>query len=36
VSHRLIAAMLAHPRRFYFNVHNATYPAGAIQGVLHR
>jgi hypothetical protein len=36
VRHRLIAKMLAHPRRFYFNVHNPAYPAGAIQGVLHR
>ncbi|MGN6575191.1 MAG: CHRD domain-containing protein [Nocardioides sp.] len=33
---RLIGKILDHPRRFYFNVHNATYPAGAIQGVLHR
>ncbi|MDX6358719.1 MAG: hypothetical protein QOH37_1773 [Nocardioidaceae bacterium] len=36
VSHRLIGRILAHPRRYYFNVHNATYPAGAIQGTLHR
>ena len=36
VRHRLIRTILAHPRRFYFNVHNPTYPAGAIQGVLHR
>jgi hypothetical protein len=36
VRHRLIAKILDHPRRYYFNVHNATYPAGAIQGVLHR
>ncbi len=36
VRHRLIRKILAHPRRFYFNVHNPTYPAGAIQGVLHR
>jgi hypothetical protein len=33
---RLIGKVLDHPRRFYFNVHNPTYPAGAIQGVLHR
>ena len=33
---RLIRTILDHPRRFYFNVHNSTYPAGAIQGVLHR
>lgn len=25
-----------HPRRYYFNVHNEAYPAGAIQGRLHR
>jgi hypothetical protein len=36
VRHRLIGRILDHPRRFYFNVHNAPYPAGAIQGVLHR
>lgn len=35
VKHRLIGRILEHPRRYYFNVHNATYPAGAIQGVLH-
>jgi hypothetical protein len=32
----LIGKILDHPRRFYFNVHNPAYPAGAIQGVLHR
>lgn len=35
VSRRLIGRILDHPRRYYFNVHNATYPAGAIQGRLH-
>ncbi len=35
VSHKLIGKILDHPRRYYFNVHNATYPAGAIQGTLH-
>jgi hypothetical protein len=25
-----------HPRRYYVNVHNATYPAGAARGQLHR
>ena len=35
VSKRLIGRILAHPRRYYFNVHNAPYPAGAIQGRLH-
>jgi hypothetical protein len=36
VSRALIGRILAHPGRYYFNVHNATYPAGAIQGRLHR
>jgi hypothetical protein len=36
VSRKLIGRILDHPRRYYFNVHNATYPAGAIQGTLHR
>ena len=36
VSKRLIGKILAHPRRYYFNVHNQTYPAGAIRGILHR
>lgn len=31
-----IADVLERPRRYYVNVHNATYPAGAIQGNLHR
>jgi hypothetical protein len=35
VSHKLIGRILAHPKRYYFNVHNPTYPAGAIQGTLH-
>lgn len=35
VSHRLIGKILDHPRRYYFNVHNAAYPAGAVQGTLH-
>ena len=25
-----------HPRRYYVNVHNASYPAGAARGQLHR
>jgi len=29
-----IDAVLAHPELFYFNVHNAEYPAGAVQGSL--
>ena len=36
VSSALISKIHAHPRRYYVNVHNATYPAGAIQGTLHR
>ena len=29
-----IDAVLANPELFYFNVHNADYPAGAVQGSL--
>lgn len=36
VGSALIARILQHPRRYYFNVHNPTYPAGALQGTLHR
>lgn len=36
VSRPLIRRILEHPRRYYFNVHNDAYPAGAIQGTLHR
>ncbi len=36
VSPVLIGRIQAHPGRYYFNVHNAAYPAGAIQGRLHR
>jgi hypothetical protein len=32
----LITRILAHPGRYYLNVHNAKYPAGAIKGTLHR
>jgi len=32
----LINRIAASPGRYYFNVHNAAYPAGAIQGRLHR
>lgn len=31
-----IRAILDRPRRYYVNVHNAPYPAGAVQGTLHR
>ena len=34
VSKRLIGRILAHPGRYYFNVHNPQHPAGAIQGRL--
>ena len=36
VSKRKIAGLLRHPEAYYFNVHNSTYPAGAIQGALRR
>lgn len=32
---KVIKRIAAHPRRYYVNVHNATYPAGAVQGTLH-
>ena len=31
----LIRAIAARPGRYYLNVHNATYPAGAVEGTLH-
>jgi hypothetical protein len=31
---RLIRRIAERPRRYYVNVHNRTYPAGAIQGTL--
>jgi hypothetical protein len=36
VSKRLIGRIIAYPGRYYFNVHNAAYPDGAIQGRLRR
>lgn len=36
VPKRTIARILAHPGRYYFNVHNPAFPAGAVQGTLHR
>jgi len=36
VSRTLIGKILAHPGRYYFNVHNMQFPAGAIQGKLRR
>ena len=36
VPRKLIGRILARPGRYYFNVHNAGYPAGAISGKLRR
>ena len=36
VSKSVIGRILDTPGRYYFNVHNKPYPAGAIQGRLHR
>lgn len=36
VRRSVIRAVIASPRKYYVNVHNATYPAGAVQGKLHR
>lgn len=36
VHRALILRILAHPRRYYFNIHTRAYPAGAIRGQLHR
>jgi hypothetical protein len=36
VPKRLIRRILTYPGRYYFNVHNARYPDGAIQGTLRR
>ena len=33
-SRRLIRRIEEHPGRYYVNVHNRTYPAGAVQGSL--
>src|SRR5262249_18433070 len=35
-SRMLLAEVLEFPERFYANVHNAPFPAGAIRGQLHR
>lgn len=31
-----IRRIVSNPNRYYFNVHNGPYPAGAIEGTLHR
>jgi hypothetical protein len=36
VRRSIIRAIIASPRKYYVNVHNASFPAGAIQGTLHR
>lgn len=36
VSRSLIRAIVANPRRYYVNVHNSRYPAGAARGQLRR
>jgi hypothetical protein len=36
VSQRKITLLLRHPGRYYVNVHNTAFPAGAIQGRLRR
>lgn len=36
VRRSVIRAIIDRPRKYYVNVHNATYPAGAVQGTLHR
>jgi hypothetical protein len=33
---RVIRRIRLHPRRYYVNVHNAEFPAGAARGQLHR
>jgi hypothetical protein len=36
VPKKTIQKILDKPGKYYFNVHNTPYPAGAIQGALHR
>jgi hypothetical protein len=32
----LIRKIIAHPKRYYFNIHTGAFQAGAIRGQLHR
>jgi len=32
----VIRRIVEHPKRYYFNVHNDSYPSGAIEGTLRR
>lgn len=32
----LLRKILAHPKHYYYNIHNAAFPAGAVRGQLHR
>jgi hypothetical protein len=36
VTRELARAIIADPSGYYVNVHNATYPAGALRGQLSR
>ena len=36
VKKKVIKGILAHPKRYYVQVHNLSFPAGAIRGTLHR
>ena len=36
LGHKLLRNIKEHPKRFYVNLHNESYPEGAIRGQLHR